>query len=96
MSKKKKDRTLEELVKNYPLEENLKTYYVKYPVYKDGLWYGANVLLPTGYDIPFNARVFTTKDDCKASCDMHNKFHWWTKKEALMIVSHSMSNQEKH
>lgn len=89
-------RTLEQLLNNYPQKGRAnELVYVRHPVFKKGSWYAANVLMPTGYFIPPTAVAFNNEQACQKGCDLHNKFHWWSKAEANMIITESVSNAEQ-
>lgn len=91
--------------KPYPLIDGHRRHYMRYPVLvtekirndmkgkviqlpEVGQYVSVNVL-KKGYAYVVNG---TPADEafCKKCCDIHNKYHGWTKKEVLEMVGRSM------
>lgn len=55
-----------------------------------GKWMTVDVFQDGGYNILAAPVLFDTEAECQKACDVHNKFHGWTKDEANEIISESM------
>lgn len=97
---------------SYPKVKRGERIYVRYPVQiqqmdlnktvvklKVGKWMAVNVHLPEGYTRLIAPVQFDTEAECQKSCDMHNEYHKFTKRQVLAIVSKSMgltANNNEH
>ena len=77
---------------NYPKADRYdknKKVYVRYPVKRDGQYFGAEVL-KSGYQIPLTAEPFPSEQKCKQACDACNRYNQYTEKQCIKIISDSM------
>jgi len=74
----------------YPIIDEHRKHYIRYPILnKNGKWNAVDVVEEGGY-IPLIAPVgFDTEAECQKSCDIHNKYHKFTKKQIFKILNNS-------
>lgn len=89
-------------IPNYPLIDEHRKHYVRYPIQvmrgvKDLI--GTNLpvgkfvavdVLQKGYQHLLCPVIFDTEEECQKACDIHNKYHGWSKDDVNEIVGISM------
>lgn len=96
---KKRRPTMTNEIQKYPKEgRNGQKYYVRYPVRRKNGKYIAAEVLENGYlDLPIYTE-FETEQSAKKACEVHNRYHGWSKAEVDKIICMSMlasSKEEK-
>lgn len=99
----KAPKSVSKKIKGYPKIKRGEGIYVRYPVQiqevdlnktvvklEVGKWMAVNVHLPEGYTRLIAPVQFDSEAECRKSCDTHNEYHKFTKKQVLSIISASM------
>jgi hypothetical protein len=91
------------LIKNYPKIDGDREYYVRHPIMvtkenrdkmmnrpKPGTWVAVDVL-ESGFKYLLSPMPHKTEETCQSACDAENRICGFSKKEAVFIITVSMS-----
>lgn len=80
--------------KEYPIIDEHRKHYILHPIQLENKkWVAVEVLLSGGYINPIGNPTkisFNTEKECQDACDLHNKYHGWSKKQVHEIINTSM------